>query len=121
MYQRLYRYLFYIILFLLTYLFYIFPFETLNKYLSNETSLIEADLSEEKKEEIQQMALNAFHACGCKSWARVDFLQDNNGNFFVIEINTAPGMTSHSLVPKAGSFLGLSYEEVLKNIINASL
>jgi D-alanine-D-alanine ligase len=91
------------------------------KYLSNETSLIEANLSEEKKEEIQQMALNAFHACGCKSWARVDFLQDNNGNFFVIEINTAPGMTSHSLVPKAGSFLGLSYEEVLKNIINASL
>ena len=83
--------------------------------------MIEANLSEEKKEEIQQMALNAFHACGCKSWARVDFLQDNNGNFFVIEINTAPGMTSHSLVPKAGGFLGLSYEEVLKNIINASL
>ena len=91
------------------------------KYLSNETSLIEADLSKEKKEEIQQMALNAFHACGCKGWARVDFLQDNKGNFFVIEINTAPGMTSHSLVPKAGSFLGLSYEEVLEDIINASL
>jgi D-alanine-D-alanine ligase-like ATP-grasp enzyme len=49
------------------------------------------------------------------------WLIDKKGNFYVIEINTVPGMTSHSNVPKSGSLLGLTYNEVVQKIINASL
>ena len=48
-------------------------------------------------------------------------LQDERGNFYVIEINTVPGMTAHSNVPKSGSLLGFSYNDVVQEIINASL
>ena len=51
----------------------------------------------------------------------VDLIQDKKGNFYVIEINTVPGMTSHSNVPKSGSLLGFSYNEVVEKIIDASL
>lgn len=67
------------------------------------------------------MALSAFNTLGCKGWARVDFMQDIDGEFYIIEINTAPGMTSHSLIPMAASFLGISYPQVIKDIINASI
>jgi D-alanine-D-alanine ligase len=56
-----------------------------------------------------------------KAGARVDLLQDERGNFYVIEINTVPGMTAHSNVPKSGSLLGFSYNDVVQEIINASL
>ena len=48
-------------------------------------------------------------------------MQDIDGEFYIIEINTAPGMTSHSLIPMAASFLGISYPQVIKDIINASI
>ena len=54
----------------------------------------------------------------CSGWARVDIIQDINGNFNVIEINTVPGMTSHSCVPKSASFMGLSYQDVIKEILS---
>ena len=57
----------------------------------------------------------------CKGWARIDFLQDKQGNFYVIEVNTVPGMTEHSNVPKSGSLIGLSYNEVVQKIIYESL
>jgi D-alanine-D-alanine ligase len=71
--------------------------------------------------DIQCLSLNAFEALDCNGWARVDLLQDKNSKFYVIEVNTVPGMTSHSNVPKSGSFLGLNYNEVVKKIIDASL
>ena len=91
------------------------------KYISNNTGLIEANLTSEEHSAINVVASNAYNALNCRGWARIDILQDITGQFHVLEINTVPGMTSHSCVPKSGSFLGLEYEEVVQNIINAKL
>ena len=90
------------------------------KYHSNETLLIEAKLNNRELTEINKIAFDAFKALDCNGWARVDLIQDDDGKFYVIEINTVPGMTGHSCVPKSGSFLGLSYTDVVKKIIDAS-
>ena len=90
------------------------------KYLSDDTLLIEAKLNKKELIEINSISINAFNALNCKGWARVDLIQDIDGEFYVIEINTVPGMTSHSCVPKSGSFSGLSYNEVVEKIIDAS-
>ena len=91
------------------------------KYISNETDLVETKLSDAALNEINQISLNAYNALGCIGCARVDLLQDRDGVFYVIEINTVPGMTSHSCVPKSGSFIGLSYKDIVKKIIDASV
>ena len=91
------------------------------KYISNNTGLIEANLTSQEHSAINVVASNAYNALNCRGWARIDILQDITGQFHVLEINTVPGMTSHSCVPKSGSFLGLEYEEVVQNIINAKL
>jgi D-alanine-D-alanine ligase len=89
------------------------------KYISNNTSLNEANLGEAELKEIKKMALNAFNALGCFGWARIDFMQNRDGKFFIIEINSAPGMTSHSCVPKAAELKNISYVQLVKKIINA--
>ena len=89
------------------------------KYLSDETSMTEANSSVLDLEAANKIAINAYNALGCIGWARVDLLQDENGVLYVIEINTVPGMTSHSCVPKSGSFINLSYQEIVQKIINA--
>jgi D-alanine-D-alanine ligase len=90
------------------------------KYISNKTDLVETKLSDTALNEINDISLNAYNALGCSGCARVDLLQDREGVFYVIEINTVPGMTSHSCVPKSGSFIGLSYKDIVKKIIDAS-
>ena len=90
------------------------------KYLSDKTILEEAKLTRNELIDINKTATDAFKALNCDGWARVDLIQGSDGKFYVIEINTVPGMTSHSCVPKSGSFLGLSYNEVVKKIIDAS-
>ena len=82
---------------------------------------VEAELTQKELDEIKSIAMNAFEVLDCKAWARVDMIQDKKGKFYVIEINTVPGMTSHSNVPKSGSLLGLTYNEVVQKIIDASL
>ena len=91
------------------------------KYISDDTLHIEAKLTQSELVDIKSVSLEAFEALNCKAWARVDLIQDKKGNFYVIEINTVPGMTSHSNVPKSGSLLGLTYNEVVQKIIDASL
>tara|TARA_B100001250_G_C19798188_1_gene789755 strand:+ start:454 stop:1377 length:924 start_codon:yes stop_codon:yes gene_type:complete len=91
------------------------------KYISDETLHIEAKLTQNELDDIKSISLDAFEALDCKAWARVDLLQDKEGSFYVIEINTVPGMTSHSNVPKSGSYLDLTYNEVVQKIIDASL
>jgi len=91
------------------------------KYISNNTGLIEANLTSEELSAINVVASNAYKALNCRGWARIDILQDIKGQFHVLEINTVPGMTSHSCVPKSGSFLGMEYKEVVQKIIDASL
>ena len=91
------------------------------KYISDDTGLIEANLMPHEQKEINQIAINAYTALNCYGWARVDVLQDKDGVFYVLEINTVPGMTSHSCVPKSGKFLGLQYNDVVNKIINESV
>lgn len=91
------------------------------KYISNDTLHIEADLNEDEIKEIKEISLKAFKSLGCKGWARVDLFLDTDKKFSIIEINTVPGMTSHSNVPKSGSLINLSYSDVVQRIIYASL
>ena len=91
------------------------------KYISDDTLHIQAKLSLDELIDINSISLKAFNALGCKGWARIDFLQNNDGKFYVIEVNTAPGMTAHSNVPKSGSLIGLTYNKVVQKIIDASL
>ena len=91
------------------------------KYISEDTQLIKAELSDEEQLKIQEIAIQAFNISGASGWGRVDLVQDIFKNFYILEINTVPGMTSHSCVPRSGSLSGLTYNDVVQNIINASL
>jgi D-alanine-D-alanine ligase len=72
--------------------------------------------------ELGDIALRAFHSLGCRGWARVDVMRDAaTGEFLVLEVNTSPGMTSHSLVPMAAAAVGIDFENLVVRILNASL
>lgn len=97
------------------------------KYLRNDTQyLCPCGLSAEKEAAIQQEALEAFRAIGCTGWGRVDFLMDGDstndmGNHYFLEVNTSPGMTDHSLVPMAAKAAGISFDELVINILSMTL
>ena len=71
-------------------------------------------------EKIQKMALDAYNALGCRGVTRVDFRISPIGRCYVLELNTSPGFTSHSLVPKAGMKTGLSFAEVCDKILSCA-
>lgn len=77
-----------------------------------------SDLTAEEEKQMQQLALQAFHALGCKGWGRVDFLRGQDGRFYLLEINTVPGMTSHSLVPKAARQEGIDFPSLCVEILS---
>ncbi len=88
------------------------------KYISDKTEyLCPSDISESEEEHIRMLALQAFNVLGCKGWGRIDFMQDEQGSFYLLEANTVPGMTSHSLVPMAANAAGLSFAELLHEIL----
>jgi len=88
------------------------------KYLRDDTRYVcPADLPSAKTAEIQAGALKAFRALGASGWGRVDFLMDAAGCYYYLEVNTAPGMTSHSLVPMSARKAGLSFEALCVKIL----
>ncbi len=92
------------------------------KYIAEDTRyLCPCGLSSEKELELKKLALNAFNALGCRGWGRVDVMADAQQNFYLLEVNTAPGMTSHSLVPMAAKAVGLSFTELVLTVLRASL
>lgn len=92
------------------------------KYIAEDTRyLCPCGLSPEKEQELKTLALNAFNTVGCRGWGRVDVMADAQQNFYLLEVNTAPGMTSHSLVPMAAEAVGLSFAELVLTILRASL
>jgi D-alanine-D-alanine ligase len=91
-----------------------------SKYSNSGTQYIKADLSKEKLEEIKDYAWHAFSTLGCKNWGRVDFIEDVEGHFQIIEVNTVPGLTETSLFPKAASYEGLSFDEVILKVLQLS-
>jgi len=92
------------------------------KYVADDTRYLCPGLSDEVEEAaLRALALRAFDALGCSGWGRVDVMRDRDGVNWLLEVNTAPGMTSHSLVPKAGAALGLGYPEVCLQVLTQTL
>ena len=91
------------------------------KYLSDETRFFcPSGLTEEEEQQIQAIALAAFKSLGCSGWGRVDLMIDTQGSPNLLEVNTQPGMTSHSLVPLAAKAAGLSFEALVLKIMETA-
>ena len=88
------------------------------KYLRDDTQyLCPCGLPEAREMELRAQALEAFRALGCSGWGRVDFLMDNAGNHYFLEVNTSPGMTGHSLVPMAARVAGMDYPALVRRVL----
>jgi D-alanine-D-alanine ligase len=93
-----------------------------HKYTSGMTEYIcPAELPKDVEESAKKYALMAHNACGCSVYSRVDFLLDESNKLYCLEVNTLPGMTSTSLVPKSANAVGMSFSELLNKIIELSL
>ncbi len=92
------------------------------KYNRNDVQYgIPAGLTAEEEKQLQALCLRAFQAVGASGWGRIDAMQDEQGNFWLLEVNTVPGMTSHSLVPKAAAAIGYSFDELCLAILEQTL
>ncbi len=92
------------------------------KYISEETRyLCPCGLEESKEEELKELAKQAFDSLDCKGWGRVDVMADEEGKFYLLEVNTVPGMTSHSLVPMRAKAAGKDFEHLVAQILYSSL
>ena len=88
------------------------------KYLRDDTAYrCPCGLPEARESELRAQALEAFRVLGCRGWGRVDFLMDEAGNAYFLEVNTSPGMTDHSLVPMAARVAGISYDELVLRVL----
>jgi len=93
-----------------------------HKYTKGMTEYIcPAEIPGDIAQEAQKLALAAFDSLGCEVYARVDFLLTDSGNLFCLEVNTLPGMTELSLVPKAAKATGIEFNDLIDRIINLSL
>ncbi|WP_017460214.1 D-alanine--D-alanine ligase [Dyella ginsengisoli] len=90
------------------------------KYVAEDTRYICPGLDGEAEAQLRALALVAFDALGCSGWGRVDVMRDRHGRNWLLEVNTAPGMTSHSLVPKAAAAAGIGYEELCWRVLETS-
>jgi D-alanine-D-alanine ligase len=88
------------------------------KYKSTDTQyLCPCGLAADDEQRLQALAVKAFDMVGAKGWGRIDAMQDQEGNFWLLEVNTVPGMTDHSLVPMAARAAGLSFQELVVQIL----
>jgi D-alanine-D-alanine ligase len=90
------------------------------KYIAEDTRYICPGLEREAEASLRALALEAFDALGCYGWGRVDVMRDRQGRNWLLEVNTAPGMTSHSLVPKAAAVAGIDYQELCWRVLETS-
>jgi D-alanine-D-alanine ligase len=90
------------------------------KYVADDTQYLCPGLSGAAEQELQGLALAAFYAAGCSGWGRVDFMRDRAGKPWLLEVNTAPGMTSHSLVPKAARQRGIEFDDLVWRVLESS-
>lgn len=91
------------------------------KYLASDTRyLCPCGLDAEREQALKDLSLKAFDSLGCRGWGRVDVMADQLGHFYLLEVNTVPGMTSHSLVPMAARAAGLDFAQLVVRIVRAS-
>jgi D-alanine-D-alanine ligase len=91
------------------------------KYVADDTQYVCPGLDGTDETEIRALALAAFRAVGVTGWGRVDVMRDRQGRNWLLEVNTAPGMTSHSLVPKAAGAIGLEFDALCWRILETSI
>jgi D-alanine-D-alanine ligase len=92
------------------------------KYLRTDTRyLCPSGLSAQAEDHLSRLALAAFDACGAQGWGRADFMLDRTGRPQLLEINTVPGMTDHSLVPMAAHAAGIDFDELVWRVLETSL
>ena len=92
-----------------------------NKYFTDDTKYhCPAGLPADQEKSLQALALRAFQLVGCTGWGRVDLMLDRAGKPYLLEVNTAPGMTGHSLVPMAAKATGVSYEDLCVKILESA-
>ncbi|TRO36490.1 D-alanine--D-alanine ligase [Pseudomonas sp. ALS1131] len=92
------------------------------KYLAEDTQYrIPCGLSPEKEAELKALTARACEAVGTQGWARADVMQDASGQFWLLEVNTVPGMTDHSLVPMAARAAGLDFQQLVLAILADSV
>ena len=91
------------------------------KYISDNTQYFcPAGLMPEREQELALLVKRAYEAVGCRGWSRIDVMCDSKGNFRLVEVNTNPGMTSHSLFPKSAATVGISFEQLVVKILELS-
>ncbi len=92
------------------------------KYLADSTNYIcPAQLDDKATTALQLLSLQAFNSLACRGWGRVDVMQDGLGEFWLLEVNTIPGLTERSLVPMAAKYAGLSFEQLVEVILAQTL
>ena len=92
------------------------------KYLLDTTQyLIPCGVAPEAEAQLKKLARRAFDVLGCTDWGRADFMLDAQGNAHFLEVNTAPGMTDHSLPPKAARAVGISYRDLVVKVLSLTL
>lgn len=91
------------------------------KYLRDDTRyLCPCGLSAEQEAEMQALAQQGFAVIGGQGWGRVDFLRGTDGKAYLLEVNTSPGMTDHSLVPMAAREAGISFEQLVVQVLESA-
>lgn len=92
------------------------------KYLRDDTEYrCPCDLPAEQEKAIQVLCLRAFNVVGCQGWGRVDVMLDSKANPYLLEINTSPGMTDHSLVPMSARVAGIDFDSLCLRILEMTL
>lgn len=92
------------------------------KYISDNTQYFcPAGLTSEREQELALLVKRAYDAVGCRGWSRIDVMCDAKGDFRLVEVNTNPGMTSHSLFPKSAASVGISFEQLVVKILELSV
>ena len=91
------------------------------KYISDNTQYFcPAGLSDAREQELRRLVKQAHDVVGCRGWSRIDVMADAEGKFRLVEVNTNPGMTSHSLFPKSAATVGYSFEQLVEKILELS-
>lgn len=91
------------------------------KYVSNTTQYhLPCGLAADDEAQLATLCRQAFAAIGCEGWGRVDVMRDENGQFWLLEVNTVPGMTDHSLVPQAAAYAGIGFDDLVIQILQTA-
>lgn len=92
------------------------------KYVDEDTRIIcPAELPEHKLQELDELARKAYESLDCEGLARVDLMQDRHESFFLLEVNTIPGMTSHSFIPVAANQIGIDFDDLLLRVLDVEI